>query len=66
MKKTNFRKLILRQLRDKRMPVAQLSMQSGVNIGSVWNYLKGKTQIRSDLLEKLLDTLKNAEDRKIK
>ena len=66
MKKTNFRKLILRQLRDKRMPVAQLSMRSGVNIGSVWNYLKGKTQIRSDLLEKLLDTLKNAEDRKIK
>jgi len=66
MKKTNFRKLILRQLHDKRMPVAQLSMKSGVNIGSVWNYLKGKTQIRSDLLEKLLDTLKNAEDRKIK
>ena len=66
MKKTNFRKLILRQLRDKRMPVAQLSMKSGVNIGSVWNFLKGKTQIRSDLLEKLLDTLKNAEDRKIK
>jgi len=57
MKEINFRKTIRAALDRRKMSVPALARQAGCNPMTIYNFLAGRTEMKADLLAKVLSAL---------
>ena len=58
MSKIDFRKTIRKALDARKMSVPELARQIGCNQMAIYNFLAGRTEMKADLLGKILAALK--------
>jgi len=58
MSKIDFRKTIPMILNCQKMSVPALARQAGCNPMAIYNFLAGRTEMKADLMGKILSTLK--------
>ena len=57
MEKTDFREKLKELMREKEMSIAKIARQADLNYGTVFYFLKGKSEMTSINLAKLFDVL---------
>jgi predicted transcriptional regulator len=58
MKKTNYRQQVINLMDKADINPPELIRLSGLAIGTIYGFLEGKTNIRIDSLEKIMNALK--------
>jgi transcriptional regulator with XRE-family HTH domain len=54
----DLRKIIKKEIEKQSLPYVELARRIGISDQTISNYLTGRSQLKSDNLEKLLDALK--------